>query len=369
MNILVVVRHPVGGIRTYIKYVYKEIMARGYICTFAIVEGPEVQYLKEDLTAHGARWVLLKDNKSLLSYAKRIYSELRGSNYHLVHAHGFTSGILGLYGAKLTRTPIIMTSHDVLLPDQFVGAKGWLKKLVMTLLFNRLTLIQSVSNDAQKNLHQMLPFIDNSKSIVIMNGVDEERFLSAEAFNFHQELNIPEETLLLAFFGRFMGQKGFRYIVDAVEILKYDESFTKPLLVVTVGNGGFFREEVADIKNRGLEAHFRHLPYASNIAEMTKSIHAVVIPSLWEACPLLPMEAMIAGTPIMATDCLGLKEVTKNTPAINIKMKDGESIAKAIKELNEESRVTSRCFADSAAARFSIKATIDGVEQMYKDLA
>ena len=41
----------------------------------------------------------------------------------------------------------------------------------------------------------------------------------------------------------------------------------------------------------------------------------LAVPSLWEALPLLPMEAMVAGVPVLGTDCIGLREVLRDTPS------------------------------------------------------
>lgn len=365
MDVLIVVRWPVGGIRTYLKYVYKGILERGYNCTFAIVDEAETKILRDDLTSLGANWVVLPSGQSHFFYVKRIYQEIKNSNFDIVHAHGFTSAAIAILPAKLTSTPVIMTSHDVLLADQFRGVKGQLKKLGLASLFNQCSVIQSVSHDAKDNLHEMLPLLNSKRSIVIENGIDEEKFLNCKPIDLHTQLGVSDDTLVIGFFGRFMGQKGFTYIVDAVRSLVNDPNYNKPFVVITVGQGGFFREEVAEIKRLGLEDCFKHLPYISNIAETIKSTDLVLMPSLWEACGLLAMEAMVAGTPIITTDCIGLREVTRGTPAIKVPLRDGLSIANAIKNLNDETIVQFQSFVVAASEKYSIKNTIEQVDQLY----
>ena len=368
MNVLLVVRWPVGGIRTYLKYVYEEILKRNYKCTFVIVDEPETGVLRDDLSKHGAKWVVLPKNQSNFFYAKNILKILREGDYDLVHAQGFTSGVLALLPSRLTNTPIILTPHDILLNEQFVGVKGVVKRIVLSFLFNRCSLIQCVSNDAKKNLHQMLPRLSEKKSIVILNGINEEVFFSAKALNLHHELGIDEETMIIGFFGRFMGPKGFRYVVDAIEILKADNRLNRPFVVITLGQEGFFREEVCDINKRGLQDCFRHLPYSPNIAGTMKATDVVLMPSVWEACGLLAMEAMVAGVPIITSDCIGLREVTKDTPAIKIPMRDGAALANAICQIDSKKKENFTKFSNEAANKFSVKHTIDGVDQMYKNL-
>ena len=81
------------------------------------------------------------------------------------------------------------------------------------------------------------------------------------------------------------------------------------------GWGGFIREEQVEIKRRGLENNFHFLPFQENPARAIRGVDVVVMPSLWEACPLLPMEVLVAGVPVIGTDCVGMREVLLDTPA------------------------------------------------------
>lgn len=366
MKVLVVVRWPVGGIRTYLDYVYKTILTKGYECKFVIVDETETNFITTNLKSYGAECSVLKSNQSNFYYAKQVYKQLKKDSYDVLHCHGFTSCIISLFPARIKGVPVILTSHDVLLKSQFVGQKGYLKRLALSLIFNRCSVIQSVSQDAKDNLHEMLPLLQKNNSIVIDNGIDSEKFRNCNVINLHEQLGVSKDTMVIGFFGRFMGQKGFTYIINAVELLHKDPDFKKPFVVITVGQGGFFREEKAEIKKLGLETSFIHLPYISNIAETIKSTDLVLMPSLWEACGLLAMESMVAGTAIITSECIGLREVTKNTPAITVPIKSSLAIANAIKNINEEKNEEFRCFADEASKRFSIENTIDQVDKMYQ---
>ena len=54
------------------------------------------------------------------------------------------------------------------------------------------------------------------------------------------------------------------------------------------------------------------------------------MPSLWEAYPLLPMEAMCMGVPVLGTDCIGLREVLGETPSMVVPALDSEALAQAL---------------------------------------
>src|SRR5690606_4944946 len=109
---------------------------------------------------------------------------------------------------------------DVLNESQFGGAKGKIKKLVMAILLNRFSVIHSVSYDAQENLQKTLPLINKARCRVILNGVDTNRFFKANAVDIKSQMGVAQDTVLIGFFGRFMSQKGFKYLVAAMADLE-----------------------------------------------------------------------------------------------------------------------------------------------------
>ena len=125
--------------------------------------------------------------------------------------------------------------------------------------------------------------------------------------------------------------------------------------MLAFGWGGFIREEQAEIERRGLQANFHFLPFQENPACAIRGTDVVVIPSLWEACPLLPMEVLVAGVPIIGTDCVGLREVLQDTPARIVPAADSKALAEAIiAEIKAPSNEKMEHFKDKASKRFDV---------------
>ena len=68
-NVLLVVRWPVGGIRTFIRYVYGDWNYSPLSLTIIVPSVPEVEALQKDLEALNVRWVLLPTNPTLAGLA------------------------------------------------------------------------------------------------------------------------------------------------------------------------------------------------------------------------------------------------------------------------------------------------------------
>jgi glycosyltransferase involved in cell wall biosynthesis len=124
-----------------------------------------------------------------------------------------------------------------------------------------------------------------------------------------------------------MAQKGFRYLVDAVEAHRDASPNGRPLVVLAVGGGGFRREEEYAVRSRGLSESFRFLDFVPNIGSLIKSVDVVAMPSLWEACPLQPMEVLTAGVPLVVSDCDACREVVAGSPAKVVPMRDSAALA------------------------------------------
>lgn len=370
-RILLVVRWPVGGIRTFLRYVYNNFDPTAYELTIIAPNIEELRVLIEDLKDFHVEYVPSGSRISGTRLTFMVARALLTKKFDLIHSQGFTSGLCSALPAKVFRTRHLMTSHDILQDKQLHGFKGSVKRLALSRLLPMIDVIHSVSNDAQNNLVETIPSLagSSSRSVVILNGIDTGRFTSAGRRDFRKELDIADDSFLIGFLGRFMSQKGLIYLVDAIEQLYDSKRLDRRPVVLTFGGDGFIREDMDMIRRRGLEGHFRFLPFCANIAETLRGLDVVAIPSLWEACPLLPMEAMVAGVPLIGTDCIGLREVLRGTPSRVVPAANSKALADAIvEEMQHPTRVEAESFSAEAAKRFDVKKQAEEVEKLITDM-
>jgi glycosyltransferase involved in cell wall biosynthesis len=367
IKVFMVVRWPVGGIRTFLNYVYSQWDDSSLELHFLTPNLPEVEALKTQLKHVNCVWYTTdSDDPSFIDFFNAAQKIISSNEFHLIHAHGFTSAFSVALRLPFLRAKAIFTSHDVLNASQFAGVAGQLKKVIFAFLINRFNVIHSVSHAAQENLFEMLPLVSKRKARVILNGVDTERFFSAEPCALKQALNIPPEVKLIGFFGRFMSQKGFKYLVDAVEVLEREQP--GQYRVVTFGEGCFIREEKAALEQRGLQHLFYFHDFVADTAPYVKGCDIVAMPSLWEACGLVAMEVLSAGVPLIATNCGGLAEVCKNTPAIMVSPANSDQLYHAFLCVNELRKQDFSDFAPVAKDRFNIKSTTALFRALYSSL-
>jgi len=367
-RILLIVKHPVGGIRTFFRYVYKNFGSDNYHFTLVAPDLPETRVLLDDLGKLNLHYIPADRNVSNKEFFRLVTRIIRGQSFGLIHSHGYTAGACAIIGAISKRIPHILTCHEVLTPAQFIGLKGFAMKSAFGVMLSMIDCIHCVSNDARDNLLAYLPILKlfKHKVVAIPNGIEVEPFLNAEKRNLRGELGLHPDSFLIGFLGRFMSPKGFRYLVDAFEQVRKNGNLPKEPILLTFGEpDGFIREEQEDVKKRGLAGSIRFLPFVPNVAATLKGLDIVAMPSLWEACPLLPMEAMVAGVPFVGTDCIGLREVLRNTPAHVVPARNSMALAGALlAEMRNPTTVKARDFAVEAAARFQVKERAAEIEKL-----
>jgi glycosyltransferase involved in cell wall biosynthesis len=173
---------------------------------------------------------------------------------------------------------------------------------------------------------------------------------------------------VMGFLGRFMEQKGFLPLLDALQRLR-QEGASRPFHLAAVGSGDYEREYRAQVAKRGLTDVVTFLPFTPDVGPVLRQLDLLVMPSLWEACPLLPMEAMAAGVPVLGSDCIGLREVLNDTPSVLTPAGDTGALAGAIRDaIASPWTVEAREYAVTARARFDVSRAAEELCRVFESL-
>jgi glycosyltransferase involved in cell wall biosynthesis len=365
LNILLTALQPVGGIRTYFRYVYSDPLFKDANFTLLAPDDGLADFLQEYLPKNR---ITLRPVKNKRDFVLSMFGLLKKGEFDLVHSHGFSAGIFTYICLLFRKVTHLMTAHDVFTKFQFKGVKGALKKGAMNYVFNRIDCIHTVTQDANSNLLEFFPEVDPRNLNFIPHGIDSERFKNATPRNFIKELRFQENQPLIGFFGRFMGQKGFRVLVDALKIIIEDKQLPNPI-VLTFGWGGFIREDYQYIDDHGLSDYFIQMPNTNDMPAAIKGVDVVAMPSRWEACGLLGMEVLCCGTAIVGTNCIGLREVLADTPAVIINIDDTKELANGLVQLiKDDSKLKFSQYVNIAVERYSVKNSAKGMYRLYHEL-
>jgi glycosyltransferase involved in cell wall biosynthesis len=372
-RVLSVVRWPVGGIRTHVLYNYPEAAADGYRFTFV---GPDDASL--DTFAAGldglpdGEFVGAPVRGPRCRMTGTVRRLLRSGRFALMHSHGLTAATQAAAANLGVGLPHAATVHDPLRPEQFRGFRGSLKRCVMGRLLRRLDAIVCVGNDIRANLLEYLPALRPDRLVVIRNGIDTDRFAPgspAADDDLKRRLGLDPGVTLVGFLGRFMVQKGFLPLLGAIERLVREGS-PRPFHLVAVGSGDFEREYRAEVERRGLREYVSMLGFVMDVRPVLRQLDLLAVPSLWEALPLLPMEAMAAGVPVLGTYCIGLREVLSDTPSRIVRAGDVGALHRGLRDALESPRAeAARAFAPAARVRFDNRPSARRLVELFGELA
>lgn len=367
-RLLVVVRWPLGGIRTYMRYVYEHLGAEWSV-TILAADVQERAALQEDATLLGAE--LLMAPASPWGFFWALVRTLGQKRHELIQSQGFISAIIACIANMPFRKPHVLTVHGILEERLLRGVNGFFKRVVTNVAIRSVDVVYGVSEDILKHLQQEVPGLVGSKvrQVAILNGIEPELFLEpGEPGLFRKQNGLSPELFLFGFLGRFMPQKGFDKLVEALVVLeKY--ATRREYLLVAVGSGDFRSQYEAMAQEQGVAHRIVFLPFQRNVSEIYRDLDAVVMPSNWEACPLQPMEALVSGVPLITSDCIGLREVVRGTPALVVPDGNPTGLAQAMDRLLCETRREHfAAFRQEAARRFDVRMASGKVSALFDAL-
>jgi glycosyltransferase involved in cell wall biosynthesis len=271
----------------------------------------------------------------------------------------------------------------VIIPGQNdFGRFALLKRALAAFVTRRTSCIIPVSRDCEANNLELFSAWKKGHVQItpIFNGIDIDRlersrlqFETDQQPNLRQQFGIGEKVVLGGFFGRFMPQKGFDIVLKALAMLDQRGYGDRFRIIAAIDESGYREETLRDTAANPNVARMVHFIDAiPNITPLLLQTDVLIMPSRWEACPLLPMEAFVLGVPVIGTDCLGLREVLNGTPAVVVPKEHPESLTDAIAAFVENpqpSKDAAKTHIAEAVRRFDVNVAMEQLLKIYQTFA
>jgi glycosyltransferase involved in cell wall biosynthesis len=373
-RVLVAARWPLGGIRTHLLANYTALAEAGYRFTFVGPAGDALDALHDGFgDLEGAAFI----GAPVEGRRCRLWPVLRGllreGRFGLLHSHGATAVAHAALANLGVGVPHIATLHDPMRDSEFSGWLGRLKRWTLARALARADEIITVTNDARTNLFEYFPTLRDRADRVrtVPNGIDSGSYAMVDelpANALRERLGLDAQPFLLGFLGRFMPQKGFLVLLEALDQLAKTET-VRPFHLVGFGSGDYRREYQKAILHRGLEKYVSLLDLVTDVRPVLRQLDLLVVPSLWEASSLVSMEAMAVGVPVLGSDCLCLREVLSDTPSRMVRANDAAALAAGLRiALEEPWTEAARSFAPAARERFDNAHSVRCLLELYETL-
>ena len=363
---LLIVRFPTGGIRTHLAYASRLAEnADTFLPVLVCPDGEEGRALAKQLQIPAER-CFLTENESVRSLAIGIWRAARRYRVRVAHSHGFSSAVAAFSSVVFFGLRHVVTVHDQV-TQGLLEHIGHAKAVILGFVLRVAYVVHAVGEDCAESVRN-LPFMRHATNVrIIPNGIERGRFANVIAVDVRRECRIPDRTFLIGFFGRFMSPKGFRVLVDAIRVLDGCAQAAE-FHVIAVGGGGFVREDKAYIARLNLTHRFSFFDFVENPAALMAAMDVVTMPSRWEAYGLVAAEALALGIPLIASDCIGLREVTRGTPARVFPSGDATALAEQlVAEMTDPTKSMTEAYRPEALRRFDFSQSARDIQSMLLD--
>jgi glycosyltransferase involved in cell wall biosynthesis len=337
-------------------------------------EGPMVEEYRQH--ASGV-WVL--DLRNILNPGTVIALArlMRQLKCQIVHTNLWTADVLGGLTAALTGVPIrVATVHGeyfTIVEEEGLrrARKIALSKTFRSIyrLFDR---VIGVSRSVATDLLERPGLRVNPRKVaVIRNGLDLSRILVSPTRVDRRNLGLSPTAPVLIAVANFFPYKGHRWLLEAMPHVL--QVFPEAMLLLA-GDGNALPAIQRQIQHRRLDRNVRITGPRRDALELIALSDVVVLPSVSsEGPPIVALEALALGKPVVATRVGGIPEVIEDgKTGLLVAPRDPRALADAIlavlsnpalaKSLGENGREVVR-------ARFSAERMVRQTEQLYLDLA
>ncbi len=240
--------------------------------------------------------VFQKRHRSKASVIGSMAAQFRRFRPHIVHGHNPGVHHFAAVAARLAGVPVCLnTRHSV---DSSTGAPyqeryfRWVEPLTNHVVF----VCDYVRNELEPRLRYPA-----KKCSVILNGVPLERFLAHPASPGSASPRIRFGTI-----GRLVPAKGHAVLIDAFS--RVAGQLTDADLRI-FGYGPLGQDLQMQIQRLGMSGRIRLEGRTEDPALALQSLDIFVFASLHEGLPLVILEAMAAGLPVVSTRIGGVPEV------------------------------------------------------------
>lgn len=364
LNILHVLRAPVGGLFRHVTDLVRGQVARGH--NVGIVADSLAGDMNADavfgalaplLTLGLTRTSIKRPfDPSDLSAFWHVSQRARATRADVIHGHGAKGGAfarLAFAGKPIVRA---YTPHGGSLLFDHKTAKGKAYLTLERIMMPRsdLFLFESAFSGAVFNAKVGTP---KGLVRVVHNGVSTAEF---------EPVALAPDATDLVFLGELRHVKGIDVLIAAIAQLR--NSGVQQVTATIVGGGPLaaeLREQAADL---GLAKAVRFLPPMPARAAMAHG-HVVVIPSRAESLPYVVLEAAAAGKPLITTNVGGIPEIYGPLSDALIAPGDARILAQAITNALRRPDAmtgTTRELRARVEHYFSCDAMVDGVLAGYE---
>ncbi len=238
----------------------------------------------------------------------QLYRVLRAYKPHIIHTHTAKAGALGRLAGWLAGVPIrVHTFHGHSLSGYFPGVISWGYRWIERFLACLSTRLVTISPALLSELVERFQIAPRDRFVVIRLGFDMERWnrYDTEKARAWRQDWAPNGETLIAWIGRMVPIKRVETLLHAVQQLFR----VVPLRLLLVGEGPERPRLQGLAQSLGIGSLCVWTGPIEDMPTLYRAIDAVALPSRNEGTPVVLIEALACGVPVIASAVGGVPDV------------------------------------------------------------
>jgi glycosyltransferase involved in cell wall biosynthesis len=378
----VIARLNMGGPALHVAYLTAGLRERGYDTTLVagtLARGEDsMAFVADDLGIRVERLEALQREispfRDLLAIV-RLARIIRRVRPQILHTHTAKAGAVGRIAAMLAgnaRPPIVVhTFHGHVLRGYFGALRSRGFSLLERWLARSTTCLVAVSPQVRDDLVR-LGVAPADKFAVVRLGIelgDRVRSKRDGRDETRRVLGIPPDAFTVGWIGRMTGVKRTDDVLLAFRSLRERGVAARLCLV---GDGPDRDHVERRAHELGLMRDTLFLGYQNDVAPYFAAFDAFVLPSANEGTPVTTIEALAAGTPVVATRVGGVPDVVRDgEDGFLVDPGDVDELAERLAALAHDPALRERMGAagrERVLPRYAVERLVDDVDRLYRSL-
>ena len=222
-----------------------------------------------------------------------------------------------------------------------------------------------VDKETQDNYLSMYPFLCEISSMTPV-GIDLSEFEPNDRGGLRRKFGFGEEEKVILYVGRLEREKGLDFLIGCFAILAKEMEDAK---LVIVGDGTQ-RQDLEDLVARlGLDrVSFKGTLSRKDVSEIMRASDVLAIPSVFEAGPIVAIESLASGTPVVSTDVGRVREFLDGENLGIVVSRDEVAFSTALRDVVGWNQGGCKKSCLEKASEFDFGKTLSGTLMAYKAL-
>jgi glycosyltransferase involved in cell wall biosynthesis len=313
---------------------------------------------------------------SVVQGYRQLASQIRRDGVQVVQSHLPGPNFWALLLAERGVCAVAATVHNTRefdYGDRDNPVRRWLRHLAYRRILRRCDATIAVSEEVRKCLLAELGVLSSwpRRLEVVTNGVAVPPPLStAERAEVRARAGVPRGIPYLIAAGRLTPQKDFATFVAAAARLRDDGVGFH----AAIGGEGELRTDLERlISGLQLDDRVRLPGVLPDLRDHFRAADVFILPSRWEGLPLVLLEAMACGLPVVCTQLEGLEELVGGTGAgVVVPAADPAALADGVRQLLTDDALRTICGQRARAViedRYDFRQVSERLGGLYRELA